>query len=195
MQSAKVLVVEEEKEQEFEEILPQDEYMVLKATRSKNALTMVMEEKPDLMILDLELPGMNGIEVLRRLQISTFHLPVIAVSSIGTVEAAVEAIKCGACDYLTKPLNTRDLKVSVSKGLQELRGAKGNKHTDTANCLDIQTLIDEVKETMLERGANLEEANRSFEKRLTSIVLEKVNEDDETKIKKRLEINRESSAF
>ncbi len=169
MKEAKVLVGEEEREQEFEEVLPQDEYLVLKATSSKMAIEMVKEENPDLMILDLELPGMNGMEALRRLRTLNCNIPVVAVSSIGTVEAAVEAMKVGACDYLTKPLNTEELRVAVRKGLQGNRQVGENKSLYT-NYPDIQTLIDEVKESMLEKGANLDEAKDSFEKRLLSLV-------------------------
>jgi len=167
MKEAKVLVGEEEREQEFEEVLPQDEYLVLKATSGKMAIEMVKEENPDLMILDLELPGMNGMEALRKLRTFNCNIPVVAVSSIGTVEAAVEAMKVGACDYLTKPLNTEELRVAVRKGLQGNRQVGENKSICT-NYPDIQTLIDEVKESMLEKGANLDEAKDSFEKRLLS---------------------------
>ena len=157
MREAKVLVGEEEREQEFEEVLPQDKYLVLKATSGKIAIEMVKEENPDLMILDLELPGMNGMEALRKLRTLNCNVPVVAVSSIGTVEAAVEAMKVGACDYLTKPLNTEELRVAVRKGLQGNRQTGESKSTGT-NYPDIQTLIDEVKESMLEKGANLDEA-------------------------------------
>lgn len=191
MKEVKVLVVEEENEQKFEEILPQDEYIVIKATCGKRVIKMVKDEKPDLMILDMELPEMNGMEVLRRLQTSNLNIPVVAVSSTETVEAAVEAMKFGACDYLTKPLNIGELKIAVRKGLQVMGQTRESKNT---NLLDIQTLIDEVKERMLERGADLEEARKSFEKRLLSIILGKVN-GDETKIGKLLGINRESLAF
>ncbi len=173
MKEVKVLVGEEEKD--FEEVLPQDEYLVLKATCSKMAIEMVKEENPDLMILDLELPGMNGMESLRSLRTLNLNIPVVAVSSIGTVEAAVEAMKTGARDYLTKPLNTEELRVAVRKGLQDNRQTGENKNICT-DYPDIQTIIDEVKESMLEKGANLDEAKKSFEKRFLSLV-SKINGD------------------
>lgn len=193
MKEVKVLVAEKEKELEFEEILPQGEYLVLKATCSKRAVEMVKEERPDLIILDMELPGMKGMEVLRRLQTLSFNIPVVAVSSIGRVETAVEAMKFGACDYLTKPINPEELRIAVGKELRRSRQAGESKRA-YSDCPDIQALADEVKERMLEKGANLEEARKSFEKRLLSIVLGKVNW-NETKAAKLLGLNRESLAF
>ena len=181
MKEVRVLVAEEEKDQEFEKILSRDKYLVLKATCSETTIEMAKEEEPDLMILDLELPGMNGMDVLRRLQTLNFNLPVVAVSSTNTVRAAVEAMKLGARDYLTKPLNTEELMMAVRKGLQKDKKRAGEsesyKNTYSANCPDVQMLIDEVKETMLERKADLEEAKRTFEERLLSVILEKANGD------------------
>lgn len=163
MKEVKVLVVEGEKK-ELEEML-QKEYNTLKAISGESVIEMVKEEEPDLMILDMDLSGIDGMEILRRLRTLNLNLSVVAISAMETVEAAVETMKLGTCNYLTKPLNPEGLRMAVKKELCRSKGDR-EKKSARANCPDLQILIDEVKERMLEREASLEEAKNSFEKRL-----------------------------
>jgi DNA-binding NtrC family response regulator len=80
---------------------------VLTAEDGEQALRMVVEDQPDLMLLDIELPDLSGLDILKRLaekraSVTPQTLPeVIAITAFGTIGRAVEAIRLGACDFLT----------------------------------------------------------------------------------------------
>ena len=93
-------------------------YAVEKAGDGKAALTQVAGQLPDLVLLDYQMPGMNGIEVLNALRQNHADLPVIIITAYGTIERAVEAIKAGADDFITKPFDPEHLALVVRKGLE-----------------------------------------------------------------------------
>src|SRR5579883_3352711 len=72
----------------------------------------------DLILTDLKLPGMDGLELLEKLRQQNSHTPVIVMSAFGTVENAVEAMKRGAVDFLPKPFSLDHLSVVVEKALE-----------------------------------------------------------------------------
>lgn len=79
---------------------------------------VLAEERPDLILLDLKLGDMNGIDLLREIRKNSIEIPVIILTAYGTIETAVEAIKEGAYDYLTKPVNTPRLGILIEKVLE-----------------------------------------------------------------------------
>jgi len=85
------------------------------------ALEVLADKKPQLALLDLKLPGINGIEVLKRLKTISPATEVVMISAFGTVDRAVEAVKAGASDFLTKPLNLADIRITVSRIEETLR--------------------------------------------------------------------------
>lgn len=85
----------------------------------KNLDTQELEA--DLLLLDVKMPQMNGIEVLKRLRARKLHLPVIIMTGHGTIESAVEAMKIGAYDYLTKPFPKEKLAAVVQHTLEQHR--------------------------------------------------------------------------
>jgi DNA-binding NtrC family response regulator len=100
-------------------------------------------------------------------------IPVVMLSAINTVEMAVKAMKSGTNNYLTKPFNVNELQETV----EEL----SDKYMEACNRipLDIEIVINEVKEDMLAKGAGLREAGKNFEEKLLETVLKKVNGDRE----------------
>jgi len=92
----------------------------------QKALASVQSDLPDLMLLDLEMPVMGGLELLRSLRRQRIELPVVVVTAYGSVETAVEAMKEGADDFITKPLDADHLEIVVRKVLEreELRQEK-----------------------------------------------------------------------
>jgi DNA-binding NtrC family response regulator len=86
-----------------------------------NALRQAAHFTPDLILLDLSLPDMGGIEVLKRLQAMGVPCPIIMVSGFGTVETAVEALKLGAWDFMTKPLNLTKVHTTIENILTQVR--------------------------------------------------------------------------
>jgi DNA-binding NtrC family response regulator len=82
------------------------------------ALELVTARPPDLLLLDLGLPGMSGLEVLQRVKASYPQMPVIVLTGFSDVRTAVQAIKLGAYQFLTKPVNTEELLVIVERALE-----------------------------------------------------------------------------
>lgn len=96
---------------------------VLTAEDGEQALRMVSEDQPDVMLLDIELPGLSGLDILkqlaeRRSEVSPQVIPeVIVITAFGTVGRAVEAMRLGACDFLTKPFEPDHLAVVIEKAM------------------------------------------------------------------------------
>jgi DNA-binding NtrC family response regulator len=91
---------------------------VVMAADGREALSAVREERPALALLDLQMPGMDGMEVLRALRGDGIDLPVIVITAHGSVQNAVEAMKQGAYDFILKPFDPKHLELVVRKALE-----------------------------------------------------------------------------
>ena len=100
--------------------LQQGEFEVNAAADGNEALKNIQQAPPDLVITDLKMSGMSGLELLRKIRTDYPEILVILVTAFGTVENAVEAMKAGAYDYVTKPVNMDELRLIVSRGLEHL---------------------------------------------------------------------------
>ena len=115
-----ILVVDDEKSilESLRDILEDEGYQVRCVETGEEALRILEEALPDLVLLDIWLPGVDGLEVLSRIRKSHSHLPVIIISGHGTIELAVKAVKLGAFDFLEKPLSYDRVVVSVENALR-----------------------------------------------------------------------------
>ncbi len=115
-----ILVVDDEKSilESLRDILEDEGYTVRCVETGEEALREVEENPPDLVLLDIWLPGIDGMEVLARLRQGHPSLPIIMISGHGTIELAVKAVKLGAFDFLEKPLSYDRVVVSVEKALR-----------------------------------------------------------------------------
>jgi two-component system nitrogen regulation response regulator NtrX len=104
-------------------ILEYEDYQFAGAASGQEGLAMVQRDRPDLVLLDIKMPGMDGIEVLRKLHALDETLPVVMISGHGTTATAVEAIRSGATDFLDKPLSSERVIVTLQNALRtsELR--------------------------------------------------------------------------
>jgi two-component system NtrC family response regulator len=100
--------------------LQQSGYEVNAATDGNQALENIRQAPPDLVITDLQMPGMSGLELLKKIRADHPEIIVIMVTAFGTVENAVVAMKAGAYDYITKPVNMEELRLIVNRGLEHL---------------------------------------------------------------------------
>ena len=123
MKNQKILIVDDESNIRdiLKDRLEATGYQVIQASDGKEGLALTESEEPDLILLDLKMPKMDGIEVLERLRKKFPEIIVIVLTGHGTIGLAVEAMKLGAFDFITKPCNnfmpnTR----SVSKVLPKL---------------------------------------------------------------------------
>ncbi|BCA79589.1 sigma-54 dependent transcriptional regulator [Desulfuromonas sp. AOP6] len=98
-------------------------YRVLTAPDGTSGLRQFEEQKPALVITDIQMPGLSGYDVLKRVKELSPETLVLVITAFGTVEKAVEAMKLGAYDYLTKPFGREELRLTVEKALS-FRGLK-----------------------------------------------------------------------
>jgi two-component system, NtrC family, response regulator PilR len=119
----RILVVDDDKSlREFLTItLGRDGYEVEAAPSGAEALRVVAEGPVDLALVDLRMPGMDGLETLRRLKTISETISVVIVTAFSTTETAIQALKEGAYDYLIKPFKVDELKLVVRKALEERR--------------------------------------------------------------------------
>jgi two-component system nitrogen regulation response regulator NtrX len=114
-----VLIIDDEIaiRETLEQILSYEGYEVKKAGSGAEGLALVASASPDVILLDVKMPGMDGFEVLDRLSQEGYHIPVIVVSGHGNIETAVEAVRKGAYDFLEKPLDRSRLLVTLTNCL------------------------------------------------------------------------------
>jgi DNA-binding NtrC family response regulator len=115
-----ILIVDDEENMRFviSRALSGDGYDVSEATTGEQALDLIGKTTPDLVIMDQRMPGINGIDALTRIKKEHPRLPVILLTAHGNVESAVKAMKAGAADYLTKPFDLEELKLTVGRALE-----------------------------------------------------------------------------
>jgi DNA-binding NtrC family response regulator len=119
-----ILVVDDEKEicDLFDEALTQEGYEVVTATDGVEALSLGRQSRLDVALLDIKMPGMDGIEVLQKLREVKKDVEVIVLTGYGTLKTAKEAMRLGAYDYLTKPFDLRLVKEIIREALEGKRG-------------------------------------------------------------------------
>jgi len=93
-------------------------YQVTAAASGEEGLRLFAEAPPPLLITDMKMPGMDGMQVLKAVKNRSPETVVIVITAFGTVDVAVEAMKAGAYDYITKPFNRDELRLTVEKALQ-----------------------------------------------------------------------------
>jgi DNA-binding NtrC family response regulator len=110
----------------IERTLRREGYRVLTALEAPEALRLIATEHLDLVITDLRLPRGDGLEVLRKAQVRNPDLPVVMITGYASVEGAVNAMRKGATDYLTKPINLAELRLLVRRTLRSREMAEEN---------------------------------------------------------------------
>jgi signal transduction histidine kinase/FixJ family two-component response regulator len=118
-----VLVVDDEQDirDGSERILTRLGFQVLKASRGEEALDILEKENVSIVLLDLKMPGMDGIEVLTRIRELNQAILVIVITGYATVETAIEAMKQGAYDFISKPFEPDQLRIIVNRASEKIR--------------------------------------------------------------------------
>jgi DNA-binding NtrC family response regulator len=161
--SKRILVVDDEKNIRLmlDQALVTAGYEVVTAIDGEHAIEKVQAGGLDMVLLDMKLPGMDGIEVLRRVRSSHPTLPVVMITAHGTVETAVEAMKLGALDYLRKPFMPEEIRSIVAKVIDRQRISLDQPGETAAQCLDQAKLLlsrrqFQEAEVLLRRTASLD---------------------------------------
>ncbi|MBL7826985.1 MAG: sigma-54-dependent Fis family transcriptional regulator [Saprospiraceae bacterium] len=160
---AKILIVDDETpiRRTLRDILEFEGYEVDEAVDGLECVAKVQKEKYDVVITDIKMPKMDGIEALERLQILSPETPVIMVSGHGTIDTAVEAVKKGAFDFISKPPDLNRMLITVRNALdrselvnttqvlrKQVKAAKGvNMIGESAPILEIKKMLERVAPT------------------------------------------------
>jgi two-component system response regulator AtoC len=163
-QSVRMLVVDDDDGlREYLEVLGSSRgFQVFSAPTGEDAVDMLGRARPELVTLDLVLPGMNGLETLRKIKESLPEVPVIMLSGHGQARSIVEAMKLGAADFLRKPFEVEELEVAFQKALEkralkheveELRGRVRSEAEllmlcgDDPKMREVRDIIEQVADT------------------------------------------------
>ena len=159
---ATILIVEDESKMQrlLQLSVAEEGYVAVTASDAESGLNLLRQEKIDLVLTDLRLPGMNGLDFLQAVKRTNAAIPVVVMTAYGTVETAVEAMKGGASDYILKPFSMEEIKLIIRKELdvhrlreenRTLREALGKRY-EFANIVAHSPKMQEVL-AMMERVA------------------------------------------
>jgi two-component system, NtrC family, response regulator PilR len=125
----RILIVDDEEvlRDVLEAVLRREGFDVVLASSGEEALNLLDGEEIDLVILDIMLPGISGIDTLRSLRISNPHLPVIIITAFSSIDGAIEAMKHGAFHYIPKPFKNEEVILTVNKALEQRRLSRENE--------------------------------------------------------------------
>jgi len=120
MRKLDILIVEDERSQRemLRDFLTKEGHRVIEAKNGEEAMNLVRGKSLDLALIDFRMPGLNGLEVLKEAKGINPELDVIMVTAYGTVETAVDAMKAGAMDYITKPIDLEELLLLIERAAQ-----------------------------------------------------------------------------
>ena len=120
MKQKKILLIDDDRDMSwlFSSVISDDGYEIMATARGAEGVLLAEKPEVGLVFLDLKLPDMDGMEVLRKIKKHHSSLPVIMITGYETVESAVEAMKSGAYDYVVKPLPLDRLKIIIRNALQ-----------------------------------------------------------------------------
>jgi two-component system response regulator HydG len=130
MAAERILILDDEPDmaQSWARILSAAGYECVVTTDPQEALSLLQANQPDLLLTDLRMPGMDGMEMLRRARQIDPRMPVIMLTGYASVESAVAAVKAGAFDYLSKSFSNDQLKLTVERALTKRRLELENLH-------------------------------------------------------------------
>ena len=147
----RVLVVDDEvnARNALTELLRDEGYAVETAADGFKALGKLADFAPDLVLTDLKMPGMDGIQLLGKIRESDPDLPVVVMTAFGEVETAVGAMRAGARDYLSKPVNVGELSVIVAREMAAAEAARRGRLAAGAHRREVQ-----LRQHHRQRGAD-----------------------------------------
>ena len=102
----------------FKKILGEEGYSILTATDAVKGLRLIKEKSPEIVFLDIKMPRIDGIELLRRIRKINQDVTVIMLTGFATLDTARKAMELGAHDYVTKPFDLEAIKASIRDGLE-----------------------------------------------------------------------------
>lgn len=138
----KILVVDDEPyiRKSVGEILSDEGYQISEACDSGQCLQYLAENETDLVIMDVQMPGLDGIETFREMVKRKYQADTIIISGHGTIQTAVQAMKIGACDFLEKPFSMEKLKEIVGKVKEKRLGTSASNRRELGKYIVLEEL-------------------------------------------------------
>ena len=139
----KILIVDDDAQLRlsFEKILTVEGHKVQRSATGEGGLEIVGTDPPDVVVMDVRLPGMDGLETFRAMHEMDSKLPVIIMTAYGTTDTAIEATKLGAFDYLLKPFDIPEMLMNIDKALEASRFMRSRVEIDPASDGDSTEVI------------------------------------------------------
>ncbi len=152
-----ILVVEDEKALRInlQSLLKSLGYTVFGAERGDEGLVRLQEEKSDLVITDIRLPGMTGLELIEQVHKRYPETQVVVITGYGTLDSAVQAMRMGAQDYIQKPFDFDLLRLTVEKVMERI---------------ELRRRVHEEQQRVLEYAHHLEKANEELQKAQQALI-------------------------
>ena len=128
--SAKILIIDDEPDMlDMLELIitSKTPHSVITTTDARVLADLLEQDSFDLVITDLKMPSLDGIEVIKKVESHNPETPVIMITAFGTIEAAEEAVRQGAYDYITKPFRKEHILLAISRALNWRRITQENK--------------------------------------------------------------------
>ncbi len=170
MPEGRLLIVDDEDSQRtvLAGFLKKRGYAVTTAATPDDALTVAARGGLDLVLTDLRMPGMTGVELMKRLRGANPELQVIVMTAFGTVASAVEAMKLGAADYLTKPVDLDELDVLVQRSLE--RRALESENRELRQQIEAKYSLQGLETASAPMAAAINTAARAAASRATILI-------------------------
>jgi cyclic di-GMP phosphodiesterase len=140
-------------------------FVCSQAGNGRAALESVDEARPDLVITDIKMPRMDGMELLRRLRGRGVDLPVVIITSLADVKMAVEALSMGAAEYLLKPFNLEEVSIAVQRAIEHHRLRQQNNEYQN----NLERMVREKTRDLLVKNRKIEEQARSLQQALCDV--------------------------
>lgn len=144
-------------------ILTKEGYDTLEALDGPTGLQLALEQNPDLVLLDLMLPGMSGFDVCRKIRQAGSMTPIVMLTAREEEDDKVLGLELGADDYITKPFKNRELLARVKANIRRMAMAPAAPEPDTGTSLGERMRVDEERATIFKDGAALDLTQREYD--------------------------------
>ncbi|MBI5181545.1 MAG: sigma-54-dependent Fis family transcriptional regulator [Nitrospirae bacterium] len=150
LKNTKILIVDDDEShrQMLKAVLSEEGCKITEAADGKDAVALSEKNSFDIILMDIRMSEMSGIDALKIIKTKKPDMPVLLMTAYATVKAAVEALKLGAFDYLTKPLDIQELKLAIINSLKEVKEAEVSD-ADFPEIIGRSKKIKEILETVL----------------------------------------------
>jgi DNA-binding NtrC family response regulator len=170
----RVLIIDDEKSftEELNEFLKKSGYECYEANTGQEGLNILLNQEIDLLVLDVLLPGMNGLDILREVKVKYPDIEVIVVSGHGNMDTVIKAMRLGALDYLRKPFRHADIQIAIERTQKFLLLQHRLKHMEEKYSLISKALEEKIDRQFIGISSQIQEV---FEKAISAANYPDVN--------------------